>query len=56
MTTIVIDKKKYILLPQKDYETLISKAAAKSKPAKKLSLKAGKKLAYQMIDRWAKEK
>ena len=56
MTQIVIDKKKYVLLPEKDFETLQLKAALKNKPVKKRSLAEGKKRAYQLIDKWAKDK
>ena len=56
MTRIVIDKKKYVLIPEKDYEALQIKAALKAKPVKKLSLAAGKKHAYKLINKWAKEK
>lgn len=56
MTQIVIDKKKYVLLPEKDYEALQLKAAMKNNPVKKRSLAAGKKRAYKFIDKWAKGK
>lgn len=56
MNTLTIDKKKYVLLPKKDYEELLTKAAAKTIPAKRLSLAQGKKMAYKLIDKWAKEK
>lgn len=56
MTQIVIDKKKYVLLPEKDFELLQLKAALKNKPVKKRSLADGKKRAYQLIDKWAKGK
>ncbi len=56
MTTINIENKKYVLVSKKDYEYLLTKAAAKTVPAKKLSLTKGKKLAYKFIDTWAKEK
>lgn len=56
MTAIVIDKKKYVLVPEKEYQDLQLKAASKTKPAKKLSLAAGKKHAYKLIDKWAKGK
>jgi hypothetical protein len=56
MTQITIDKKKYVLIPEKEYQTLQLKAALKNKPAKKLSLAAGKKRAYKLIDKWAKGK
>jgi hypothetical protein len=54
MTHLVIDKKKYVLLPEKDFETLQLKAAMKNNPVKKRSLAAGKKRAYKLIDKWAK--
>ena len=43
MTQITIDKKKYVLILEKEYEKLQLQAALKAKPAKKLSLAAGKK-------------
>lgn len=55
MNTLTIDKKKYVVLPQQDYELLLEKAAAKSAPVRKLSIKEGRKLAYKLIDKWAKE-
>jgi ribonuclease HIII len=56
MTAIVIDKKKYVLVPEKEYQALQLKAALKTKPVKKLSLAQGKKHAYKLIDKWAKGK
>ena len=56
MTAIVIDKKKYVLVPEKEYQALQLKAALKAKPSKKLSLAAGKKHAYKLIAKWAKGK
>jgi PHD/YefM family antitoxin component YafN of YafNO toxin-antitoxin module len=56
MTHLVIDKKKYVLLPEKDFEMLQLKAAMKNIPVKKRSLAAGKKRAYKLIDKWEKEK
>jgi len=56
MNTLTIDKKKYVVLAEKEYESLRTKAVSKSASAQKLSLSEGKKLAYQMIDKWAKEK
>jgi hypothetical protein len=55
VSTLTIDNKEYVVLPKKDYEALLTKAASKATPARKLSLKQGKKLAYQLIDKWAKE-
>ena len=56
MNTLTIDRKKYVVLPQREYEILLAKAASKTVPVKKLSLKEGKKLAYKLIDKWANEK
>lgn len=56
MNTLTIEKKEYVVLPKKDYKNLPIKAASKTAPAQKLSLKDGKKLAYKLIDKWAKEK
>lgn len=56
MNTLTIENKKYVILSQKEYDNLRTKAVSKAIPAKKLSLKEGKKLAYKLIDKWAKEK
>lgn len=56
MGTLIIDKKKFVVLEQKEYDKLQLIAAQKTPPVKKLSLAAGKKLGYQLIDKWAKEK
>lgn len=56
MNTLTIERKEYVVLPKKEYETLLEKAATKTTPVKKLSLAQGKKLAYKLIDKWAKEK
>jgi hypothetical protein len=56
MNTLLIDKKKYVLLEQKAFEKLQVQAASKAMPAKKISLAKGKKMAYNLIDKWAKGK
>jgi hypothetical protein len=56
MNTLVIDKKRYVVVEQGEYDKLVEKAAAKTPIARKLSLQEGKKLAYKLIDRWHKEK
>ena len=55
MNTIKIEKKEYVILARKDYEALLTKAASKAAPVRKRSLAEGKKLAYKLIDKWAKE-
>lgn len=54
MTPIILNKKKYVLVEQKEFEKIQVKAAAKNSPAKKLSLSQGKKRTYKLIDAWAK--
>ena len=56
MPEVTIDKKKYVLIPEKEYHALRIRAALKVRPVKKLSLAAGKKHADKFIDRWAKGK
>ena len=56
MTTLTINKKSYVVVPRKEYEHLVTKAASKTPPAKKLSLDQGKKLVSKMIDKWSREK
>lgn len=56
MTYLTIDKKDYIILPKKEYEHLLLQAASKTPPVRKRSLAEGKKLAYKLIDKWAKGK
>ena len=56
MTTLVIDRKKYVVLEQKEYNSLLQKVALKTPTARKLSLADGKKLAYKLIDKWHSEK
>jgi hypothetical protein len=52
MNTIVLDKKKYVVVEQKEYNKLIKKAASKTASARKMSLAEGKKFAYALIDKW----
>jgi len=56
METLTIDKKKFVVIEQKEFDKLQLLAAKKNLPAKKLSLEAGKKHALKLIDKWAKEK
>ena len=56
MNTLIIEKKKYVVIPEKEYETLLTKVVRKRPEVKKLTLEQGKKLAYKLIDKWAKEK
>lgn len=56
MNTLILDKKKYVVVEQKYFEELQLKAAQKKEPVNKLSLSKGKQHAYKLIDQWAKEK
>ncbi len=56
MNTVVINKKKYVVVEQREYDKLLQKAAAKKPAARKLTLNEGKKLAYKLIDNWHREK
>ena len=56
MNTLVINKKKYVVIPQDDYIRLMKQAAISAPSARKLTLAEGKKMAYELIDKWHKEK
>ncbi len=56
MTQIVIDKKKYVLVPQKEYEAMQKKAALKTKPEKLFSLEDARNYSKKLIRKWAAEK
>jgi hypothetical protein len=56
MNTLVINKKKYVVVEQREYDKLLKRAASKKPAARKLSLDEGKKLAYKLIDNWHREK
>ena len=56
METLTINKKNFVVIEQKEFDKLLLLAAQKTSAVKKLTLAAGKKHAYKMIDKWAKEK
>lgn len=56
MTQIVIDKKKYVLVPEKEYLALQKKAALKTKPDKILSVEQARAYSKKLIRKWASEK
>ncbi len=56
MTQIVIDKKRYVLVPEKEYQALQKKAALKTKPDKILSIEQAKAYSKKLIRKWASEK
>ncbi len=55
MNIITIDKKKYVLILQDEFNRLKQKSELNLKKNKRLSLADGKEHAYKMIDTWAKE-
>ena len=56
MTEIVIDKKKYVLIPEKDYQTLQKKAALKTKVEKTFTIEEARAHSKKLIRKWAAEK
>ncbi len=56
MTEIVIDKKKYVLIPEKNYQLLQKKAALKTKPEKVFTVEQARTYSKKMIRKWAGEK
>ncbi len=49
MTAVVIEKKKYVIIPEKEYQALQKKAALKTKPEKLLSVEEARKYSKKMI-------
>ncbi|MFI5205661.1 MAG: hypothetical protein ACHQVK_01855 [Candidatus Paceibacterales bacterium] len=56
MTEIVIDRKKYFLVPETEYRRLQRRAALKSKGDKTLTLTEARQYSRKLIKQWAKEK
>lgn len=56
MTEILIDKKKYVLIAEKDYQALQKKAALKSKSEKIFTVEEARAHSKKMIRKWAGEK
>lgn len=56
MTEIVIDKKKYVLITEKDYFILQKKAALQSKPAKTFTIEEARAYSKKLIKKWAEKK
>ncbi|WP_315813979.1 hypothetical protein [Paraflavitalea speifideaquila] len=56
MTQIEIDKKKYALIPLKEYEALQKKAALKAKTEKVLSVEDARSYSKKLIRKWASAK
>ncbi len=56
MTEIVIDRKKYILILEKNYLALQKKAALRSKPERLFTVEEARAYSKKMIGKWAAEK
>jgi hypothetical protein len=53
VTQIVIDKKKYVLVLEKEYTSLQKRAALKTPPAKKLSLEQARAHSKKLICKYS---
>jgi hypothetical protein len=53
MTRIEIDKKKYVIVPEKEYNALQKKAASKNKSEKLLSVEEARAYSKKLIRKWA---
>jgi hypothetical protein len=56
MESLTINKTKFVVIEQKEFDKIQLTAAQKTPLVKKLSLTAGRKHALKLIDKWAKEK
>jgi hypothetical protein len=56
MTTIEIEKKKYVLLPQQEYFNLQKQAALKTPAEKPMTVAAARAYSEKLIHQWANEK
>ena len=56
MNELTIEKKKYVLIPQTEYDSLKKIALKKYKSEKMLSLNEARVYSRQLIREWAKEK
>jgi hypothetical protein len=56
MTQIVIDKKKYFLVPEKEYQALQKKAALKTKSEKTFTVEEARAYSKKLIRKWGSAK
>ena len=56
MNELVIDKRKYVLITRKEYESLQKRASSKTIPDKMLTLSEARSYSKELIRKWAKEK
>jgi hypothetical protein len=56
MTHLTIDNKKYVLIPEENYQELQKAAALKWKPEKTFSIEEARAYSKKLIRKWASEK
>lgn len=56
MTHLTIDNKKYVLIPEENYQELQRNAALKWKPEKTFSVEEARAYSKTLIRKWASEK
>jgi hypothetical protein len=56
MTHLTIDNKKYVIIPEENYQELQRIAALKRKPEKTLSVGEAREYSKSLIRKWASEK
>jgi len=56
MNELVIEKKKYVLITRKEYESLKKRASLKTRPEKLFTLAEARAYSKEQIRTWAKEK
>jgi hypothetical protein len=55
MTHLNIDNKKYVIIPEENYQELQRIAALKRKPEKTLSVEEAREYSKSLIRKWASE-
>jgi hypothetical protein len=56
LTSLTIDNKKYVLIPEENYQELQKKAVLKQRTEKTLSIEEARDYSKKMIRKWASEK
>ena len=56
MNKLIIDNKKYLVVPEQDYRALQKRALLKTRPEKLLSLDEARKYSRRLVRKWAAEK
>ena len=56
MNKIIIDNKKYLVVPEKEFQLLQKRAVLKTKPEKMLTVNEARSHSKKLIRKWAGEK